>query len=543
MSDLSQWKHLKIMLKPHTKKICVIIFLMLLISGLNILIPFYQQKIVDDGIMNNDLYLIIKLLLCIIAIFLLSGIITVIQNYLQADISLQVSQKLEVSIFEHALNLKYKYIQENGIYKIVKDVDKYVQSIMDLTGGKTIQIFVELFKFVGILIALLTLNWKITVYLLATVPLRVMITKILSNCVKRNSEKSCLIQKFIHRWEDDIYNSYLQIKLWNLIEYKTKEYNKLLGERNKKVKNHFFITGIDSAIGNNFMSIIINTLYLICGIFVIDNDITVGTMFAFISYSAYLLQPISLISYLKIIVSKIKPEFETYKSFISLEEENESRQTNEFPKSDKVNMSFKNVSFKYNEKMIIDQLNIELQAGDIVAVIGENGAGKSTFINLILRLYTPCRGQILINNINIDNINIHSYRENICTVLQTDDLFKGTIEDNITVYKRYNLPMELLNLNLFSFINKYHSGIDTKIESKSSGVSGGEKQKIALLRALNKSGLILVLDEPTSNYDQESEEEFIKLISELKYDIIIIVTHSEKIVNIANKVIKLEKRI
>lgn len=159
MSDLSQWKHLKIMLKPHTKKICVIIFLMLLISGLNILIPFYQQKIVDDGIMNNDLYLIIKLLLCIIAIFLLSGIITVIQNYLQADISLQVSQKLEVSIFEHALNLKYKYIQENGIYKIVKDVDKYVQSIMDLTGGKTIQIFVELFKFVGILIALLTLNW------------------------------------------------------------------------------------------------------------------------------------------------------------------------------------------------------------------------------------------------------------------------------------------------------------------------------------------------------------------------------------------------
>ena len=122
-----------------------------------------------------------------------------------------------------------------------------------------------------------------------------------------------------------------------------------MGERNKKVKNHFFITGIDSAIGNNFMSIIINTLYLICGIFVIDNDITVGTMFAFISYSAYLLQPISLISYLKIIVSKIKPEFETYKSFISLEEENESRQTNEFPKSDKVNMSFKNVSFKYHD--------------------------------------------------------------------------------------------------------------------------------------------------------------------------------------------------
>lgn len=102
-----------------------------------------------------------------------------------------------------------------------------------------------------------------------------------------------------------------------------------------------------------------------------------------------------------------------------------------------------------------------------------------------------------------------------CWWFGTVNSSNDTIEDNITVYKRYNLPMELLNLNLFSFINKYHSGIDTKIESKSSGVSGGEKQKIALLRALNKSGRILVLDEPTSNYDQESEEEFIKLISEL----------------------------
>ena len=138
-----------------------------------------------------------------------------------------------------------------------------------------------------------------------------------------------------------------------------------------------------------------------------------------------------------------------------------------------------NISKKF-KTFTLDIPDLRVPKGFATALIGENGAGKSTFINLILRLYTPCRGQILINNINIDNINIHSYRENICTVLQTDDLFKGTIEDNITVYKRYNLPMELLNLNLFSFINKYHSGIDTKIESKSSGVSGGEKQKIAL---------------------------------------------------------------
>lgn len=541
MNDLNQWKHLKNMLKPHIKKMCIILLLMILISILNILIPFYQQKIIDEGILNNNLYYVIKLLVFIIAIFLISGIITVIQNYLQIDISLKVCQKLEVSIFEHALKLKYNYIQEHGIYKIIKDVDRYVQSIMDLTGGKTIQIFIELFKFVGILIALLILNWKITLYLLAIIPLRVFITRILSDRVKRNSEKSCLIQKYIHSWEDNVYNSYLQIKLWNLIGFKTKEYDELLEERNNKVKNNFFITGLDSVIGNNFMQIIINSLYLFCGFLVIDNDMTVGTMFTFVSYSAYLLQPISLISYLKIIISKIKPEFEIYKSFILLEEENDIKLINEFPENNKITLSFKNISFKYGEKIIMDDFNIELQTGDVVAVIGENGAGKSTFINLILRLYTPCRGQILINDINIETIDIHSYRDHICTVLQSDDLFKGSIEENITVYKKHDLSEELLKSNLFSFINKYENGIQTKIESKSSGVSGGEKQKIALLRAINKFGRILLLDEPTSNYDKESEEDFNRLICGLKYDIIIIVTHSEKVINIANKVIKLEK--
>lgn len=541
MSNLNQWEHLKNMLKPHTRKMCVIVLLMIIISGLNILVPFYQQKIVDDGILNNNLYLVIQLLLCIIVIFLISGIITVIQNYLQADISLKVSQKLEVSIFEHALKLKYSYIQENGIYKIVKDVDRYVQSIMDLTGGRTIQIFVELFKFVGILIALLILNWKITLYLLSIIPLRILLTKILSDCVKKNSEKSCLIQRFIHSWEDDIYNNFLQVKLWNLIEFKTKEYKRPLEERNKKVKNHFLITGIDSAIGNNFMQIIINSLYLLCGFFVIDSDMTVGTMFAFVSYSVYLLQPISLISYLKIIISKVKPEFEIYKNFISLDEEAEKIQSNKFPENDKITMSFKDISFKYDEKFIIKDFNLELQTGDIVAVIGENGSGKSTFINLILRLYAPCGGEIFINDISIETIDIYSYREHICTVLQSDDLFKGTIEENITVYKKNDLPQDLLKRTLFNFIYKYENGIHTKIESKSSGVSGGEKQKIALLRSISKSGRILLLDEPTSNYDQGSEEEFNRLIRELKYDIIIIVTHSEKILNVANKVIELER--
>ena len=541
MNNLGMWGHLKFMLRPHVKKISVIFLLMLTLSGLNMIIPFYQQKIVDEGILNNDLHLVIRLLFYIFVILFLSGLITALQNYLQSDISLKVGKKLELSILEHTLKLKYCYLKEQGIYKIVKDTDRYVQSVIDLTGGKTIQILVELFKFVGIFIALLMLDWKITLYLLATIPLRIIITKILSSSVEKNSEKSCSVQKYIHGWEDNIYNSFLQIKIWNLVEMKAKEYNKLLESRNKIVKKHFFITGIDSAIGNSFMQIVINTLYLFCGILIIKSDMTVGTMLTFISYSGFLLQPISLISYLKIIISKMQPEFEIYKNFISLPEENKVEQIEQFPTNKEITLLFKEVSFGYGERKVINNLTFEMKTGDIVAVVGENGAGKTTFINLILRLYSPCSGQILLNNMDVQRIDMKSYRDNICTVLQFDDLFTGTIEENLTVYKQYDLSEELLNNSLFKFISKYEKGLSTKIENKSSGVSGGEKQKIALLRALNKNGRILILDEATSNYDQESEKEFIDLMKKINYDIIILVTHNKNILNIANKIVKIEK--
>lgn len=104
MNNLGMWGHLKFMLRPHVKKISVIFLLMLTLSGLNMIIPFYQQKIVDEGILNNDLHLVIRLLFYIFVILFLSGLITALQNYLQSDISLKVGKKLELSILEHAQN-------------------------------------------------------------------------------------------------------------------------------------------------------------------------------------------------------------------------------------------------------------------------------------------------------------------------------------------------------------------------------------------------------------------------------------------------------
>jgi len=515
---------------------------MISVTGLNILVPLLQQIIVDDGIMKNDLATVGRLLIGLMVVYLLISIIEIAQNYVQTYISLNVSKDLEVSVFNHALRLKVECIKEKGLYKIIKDVDNYVQSVADLTGGQTVQVFIELFKFVGIFIALFLLSWKVTIYLLLLIPLRLIITHFTSKQVRKNSEESFAIQKYIHQWEDDVYNVFTEIKLWNLIGTKTNEYQKLIKKRNKKVILHYLLSGIDTTLGSGLQQLVISSLYLLCGFFIVSDEMTIGILFTFITYSYYILQPISLISYLKIIISKIAPEYAEYQRFISLEEEEDKNIENtvQFPSPiENLKITFNNVSFKYNDKMVLRNVNFEVNSGDVVVIKGENGSGKSTIIDLLLRFYYPCDGDIRINDININKINLESYRENLSVVSQFSNLFTGTIEDNLSMFGKYSYSEHLVDNNLFDFFGNLEKGIKNKIGSKSSLLSGGEKQKVSLLRSLAKRSRILILDEPTSNFDKKSEELFKDLIKSIDCDIVILVTHSEDISEIANKTIYL----
>lgn len=539
--ELTQWKHLCILVKPYIKKLILLILVMIFASGLNILIPLLQQNIIDLGIVKKDINIVVQLFVQLVIIYLALTGINILQNYLQSSISINICKDLELAVFEHALKLKVGIIKEKGLYKIVKDVDNYIQSIADLTGGQTTQILIEIFKFFGIFIALLALSWKVTLYLLLLIPIRLLVTHYTSKLVKRNSEKSFCVQKEMHRWEENIYNSFIELKLWNLVKKKVEEYSEMLKERNYCVMQQSIFTGLDSSLGSCIQQIIINSIYVLGGYFIIDDKITLGTLITFVTYSAYILQPISLVSYLKMIISKVAPEFEEYKKFLLLEEEKDDS-SNLFPEGD-IYISFEDVSFKYDDKSIFSNICFTLKKGDIVAITGENGAGKSTLINLILRLYEPTSGEILLNGININQISLEDYRDKISVVPQVTNLFAGSIEENINILGAYVNGFDENETKLFSFINNLENGVQSQVGSQSSLLSGGEKQKISLLRALRKEAKILILDEPTSNYDCKSEEDFKKLLMSIQYDIIILVTHNSALLSLANKEIHLTNGI
>lgn len=178
-----------------------------------------------------------------------------------------------------------------------------------------------------------------------------------------------------------------------------------------------------------------------------------------------------------------------------------------------------------------------------MALVGENGSGKTTLINLLLRLVEPTTGKILIDGVDIKLYDINEYRRLISTVMQSVHLFSGTIEKNIFISG--NSMVENINNNFaMNFIQDFPEGLKTNVGVTGKKLSGGERQKIGFLRAINRKAKILVLDEATSNYDYQSEQEFNYFVKEdSSFDFYFIVTHRKDILTMVDKIIYIKDGI
>jgi len=208
-------------------------------------------------------------------------------------------------------------------------------------------------------------------------------------------------------------------------------------------------------------------------------------------------------------------------------------------------LQFKNVTFSYDKsRMILNNFNCNMSKGKVYCIKGKNGSGKSTFICLMLGLFQDYNGQILINSKDIKDIDLYKLREKFIGVIeQESNLLNDTIRVNLTYGFDNNVSEERINkwiekLSITEFINKLPDGINSNIFERAGNISGGEKQKISLVRTFLKDPDVFIFDEPTSALDVNSKELFLKLLDELKKNrIIILITHDYDIIESADEVI------
>jgi len=284
-----------------------------------------------------------------------------------------------------------------------------------------------------------------------------------------------------------------------------------------------------------------NALYILGAVLIAREWLTYGGLIAFISFAAYVLSPVNIIMELRLIFKQITPNVEGLKRYYEFEEESYDASLSMSTKTKAI--EFKNVSVNLGGRSILQDFNLTVSRGEKVAIVGDNGSGKTTIINLLLRLLEPDKGEIFMDGVLITEYNIEEYRRKFSVVSQDTHLFKGTIKDNIVLDEESSHDADADDRLKFctEVIEGWEHQYDTDVGSEGVKLSGGERQKVALLRALNRKTDILVLDEPTSNYDIESETEFNRFILEdMNYGFCFIVTHRKDILINMDKVITVE---
>lgn len=542
MKDQKLYSKIIALLSPYKKYIVGMSLLMVFITVGTIFIPLLQQEIVDSGLMSGNLRILGALVAIVIALTIITNLASLLQSYLRINLNAKFLKDKQIEILNHSLRLKMDYIKNDGLVQIIKDAEYSLNNLAMLTGEEMSNTLVQIFKFIGVFIGLLAINWKLTLFLLLVMPIRFFVTNKLGKYVEKNQMDMLKAQKIIHGWEDDIYHSATEVKLWNLYENKSREYDGLLKNRNTAIKKLSFFIVLSNLLGQDIQAFFLNMLYILGGILIWGGELSLGGIVAFITYASYLLEPIGFIADLKMIFSQVGPAFSMYNEFLNYREEEECEKHNKISCKglESIEFSIENMTFSFKNREIFNSVYLDIKQGDRIAIVGENGSGKSTLMNILLRFYDIQKGNVTLNGKSISEYELFSYRDLFSVIMQSPYLFKGTVKDNLTLFGKNELSREMLDNKLLSFVERLSDGYDTDVGSDASHISGGEKQKIALMRALASKSSILILDEPTAAYDKESEKEFVNVLQKCNKKIIILITHEPKLLQFANKIIEIK---
>jgi ABC-type bacteriocin/lantibiotic exporter with double-glycine peptidase domain len=529
------------MLKPYRVRVMAIMALALIISAISAASPFVSREMFDTGLLQGNTRAVIRY----VSIFLLMQVGGQIIEYLQRTQEISVSNDLgknmKIEAFEHGLKLKPRYFKEHGFYKTIGDAIYDISNIMSIANNSIFTIFVVVCKCIGAAVGLVILDWRLSIMVATIVPVKAWLNNVMRNKVEKHNKRLMEDSKKYNSWFSNIISGIVDIKLWNLEKKTINEYGGHVQTINESSKKLSLMSAKNLLFGSSVEELLINMMYIL-GAFLIEKEhLTFGGLIAFITFATYVLAPINVMLEIRIILKQITPNVVSLRHFYELEEENYST-SETLP--DKISViEFKNVSLTIDGRDILKNLDMKINRGEKIAIIGDNGSGKTSFINMLLRFVEPSSGEILIDGVPTTEYNIEDYRRKFSVVTQDIHLFNRSIKENITF--NANATITAADDELLKFCTEMIEGwgnkYETQVGSEGTKLSGGERQKIALLRALYRKTDILVLDEPTSNYDRESEQEFNRWLQHNNdYDFYFIVTHRKDVLSCADKVLMLQ---
>lgn len=541
MSDKEAGLRLIALLKDYKRIIAIIILCLLISTGLNLCLPLLSRRIMDDGFIGGDKVLLVKMVLCSLILYLVGSIIDIIKEKKRIDISSKIQYSLSEESFSHLMRMKISYFSNKNYAEILNNINLDINNMTSIADESVFFVVTQAFSMAGGVIGLFILDYRMTFLVLFFIPVKYVVMKYFAKQRKKIMDEFILNSEKYASWFGNTVGGVKEVKLFGLFDRKYKEFVEKQNELILKQKQMNMLSQWNNIMDTISVHLLTTLIYIVGSNLVFSLQLSVGSIFAFITYSAYVTGPISAILNIGYLLSGIIPSTKRYYEFMDLEEEYKEQENMVLPKFGDI--EFRQVSFAYqNNKMVLKNISLIFPKGRKTALIGKNGSGKSTIIDLLFRMFVPMEGQILLAGEKISNISLEHYRSIISAVSQEIYLFNGTIRENICLNKQVDDSL-ILNAcqdsGLAEFVGEV--SLDYLVGQNGAMLSGGQKQKIALARALIQDSQIIVFDEATSNTDVCSEQLINSLLyTRLKEKTVIVITHREKILSEVDQVMILD---
>ena len=479
---------------------------------------------------EKDQSLILFIPILIIIAFAVKGVSLYIAKVTMISVGEEVRKILQVDMLNSIIKADTELIDKKHSGKFISNLNFDTMHITNLLSTAILNLFKDGLTLIGLLFVMFYQNWKLSLIALIMIPLASYVAKVLGKRMSKVTTQAQERSGFLNTYLVEIFKNHKLIKIFQKEKYENERGKKFLEdlkEKNKKI-NIIFVRA--SPIMETFTGLMIAILIFFTGRLIINDEISLNSFFSFLAAMMLAYQPVRSLSTLNMTVgqglaaaNRILPIIDNKNKIIDDQNAEDLKITNGTIKFNKVNFIYYS-----NEKEVLKSINLELLGGKMTSLVGHSGSGKSTILNLIPRFYNINSGDITIDDQSIYKTKIFSLRNHISLVSQDTTLFDDTVKNNIAYANLEASNDEIVKAAQLSFseefINKLPDKYETVIGENGVRLSGGEKQRLSIARAMIKKSSIILLDEATSSLDSEIENKIqkaLKILTKNKTTIVI----------------------
>ena len=527
----------------HLKKIIFAFLLSILVAGSTSGIAYLLDPAIEKIFINQDEVLMYLIPIIIIIAFFTKGMSLYLAKVLMIRVSQELKADVQNDMMKTLISADTKFVEKAHTGKFISNLTVDVNLLVNLISTALLNIFKDSLTLCGLIFVMFFQNWKLSLVALIMIPLATIVARTLGKRITKATKQTMESSAIFTTRLVEIFKNHKLIKSFQNEKFENERSSKDIKTLKEKAIKMTEIFTRNTPVMETLTGIMIAALIFYSGILIKNNELEINSFFSFLAAMMLAYQPVRSLAGLNIAINQGLSAAGRVLPII--DSENEIKDNPKLPdlKISQADINFKNVNFFYNkdEKVVLNSANLKFEGGKMTALVGLSGAGKSTILNLIPRFYDSDEGDILIDNQSIYSSNLYSLRKNISLVSQETTLFDDTIKNNIAYAKLTASEDEIFlaakNSFAHDFIQKLPQKYETLIGENGVRLSGGEKQRISIARAMIKKSPIILLDEATSSLDSETEDKIQNAISLLtKNKTTIVIAHRLSTILNANQI-------